>query len=213
MSVTLVDDLQPHAPSHALAEDSAVVQLLIELEGSGALTPTSLELPPDLDYDSYSALGRFFGELHKRTAWYIGDWLIFGEGSYGERFAQAASETGLSEHTLQNRIWVCRSIPPNRRRRELSFSTHTLVAALPAREQRQWLTLAADQGWTRAELQAQMKPPPEERESLPPEGVIDQAGLLEAATSLVRNAEVAGENVIIRREDYAQLVAALGLEV
>lgn len=215
-SVALVDDLQPDAQPHTLGEIRLALDLLLELEQAGALTATSLALPDDLDYDTYAAVGRFLGELHKRNAWYIGDFLIYGEGLYGERFAQAASETGLSEQTLLNRAYVCRHIPPNRRHPELSFSTHALVAALPAKEQRAWLEKAAKHGWTRAELAAQMKARRTDEKPLPPEVADDAAviveSLIEAARSLVRNAELAGENVIVRVEDYRRVIAALGEE-
>lgn len=217
MSVALVDDLAPDAAPHALAETAEPFALMLSLEQAGAATPTSLELPPDLDYDTYEAIGRLLGEWYKRNAWYIGDFLVYGEGIYGERFAQAAAETGLSEQTLLNRSYVCRHIPPSRRRPELSFSTHALVAPLGAREQRAWLARAAEHGWTRAELAARMKARrKDEQPQLLPEvgtgGEVNEALLLEAARSLVANAELAGENVIVRREDYARVRAALGEE-
>lgn len=210
-SVALVDDLQPEAAPHALAERPEVYELLLSLEKSGALTATSLELPADLDYDTYAALGAFLGELHRRNAWFIGDWLIYGEGIYGEKFAQAAAETGLSEQTLLNRAYVCRHIPPNRRQASLSFSTHALVASHGAREQRSWLEKAARHGWTRAELTSQMKARRKDEKPLPPE-VVDTDSLIEAVRSLVRNAELAGENVIVRIEDFTRVRAALGEE-
>jgi hypothetical protein len=103
----------------------------------------------------------------------------------------------------------------------LSFSSHALVAAMPAREQRQWLALAVDSGWTRAELDAQIKAArrgaraEEGAESEIPLGgpsTVSTGLLVDAVQSLLRNAQDAGENVICRREDVQRVRAALGDE-
>lgn len=215
MSVALVDDVAPVAPGIDLQLAAAVID---ELRRGDILSTTgvSLTLDPDTPYEKYEQLGAALGLINRSCSWWVGDWLLFGEGAYGERFAQAAEATGLAEQTLLHRITICRAIPHSRREPTLSFSTHALVAPLPAREQRHWLKLAANNGWTRAELSRQLKESRTEDSAdpggeLPPEAV-STGTLIDAARSLVRNAEVAGENVIVRVEDYRRVVAALGME-
>lgn len=215
-ALALVEEVNPEHPHLALAEAApGAVQLLIDLENGGALTPRVLNLPPEIEYDRYESLGAFLGEFKSRVNFYLGDWLIFGEGTFGERWAQAAEATGLSEQTLLRIMAVCRGVPPSRRRDDLSWSVHAAVYTLPAREQRTWLARAAEHGWGYAELRKAMQAA--RRDEAPPMFDGDHAEpnmerLLEVARQLVNNAEVAGENVIVRREDYAQLVAALGQE-
>lgn len=214
-SLAVRDDVTPVEPGIDLQTAALVIN---ELRAGGVLetTGTSLTLDRGLPYEKYEQLGAALGLINRSCAWWIGDWLLFGEGNYGERFAQAAEATGLAEQTLLNRITVCRAIAPGRRQPGLSFSTHALVAPLGAREQRRWLRRAVEEGWTRAELDKALKEAKadsgqEQLPGLPPE-VVSTDQVIEAARSLVHNAEQAGENVICRIEDFTRLRAALGEE-
>jgi len=217
--VALVEEVNPEVTFQGLDLRTAA-SVIDELRAGGVLdtTGTSLRLDPDLPYEKYEALGAALGLINRSCAWWIGDWLLFGEGAYRERFAQAIEATGLAEQTLLNRLWVCRSVPPSRREPSLSFSTHALVASMAGKDQKTWLKRAAQGGWTRAVLEDRLRhdqrEEPAERPQLPPGGV-DTPGLVEAVRSLVRNADVmldTSENVIVRREDFVLVKAALGEE-
>jgi hypothetical protein len=214
-ALALVEELNPeHTPQPLAVTGPGAMQLLLDLETSGALTPRVLSLPAEIEYDRYEGLGAFLGEVKSRINFYLGDWLIFGEGTFGERFGQAGIATGLSEQTLLRIMAVCRGVPPSRRRDGVSWSVHAAVYTLPAREQRTWLARAAEHAWGYAELRKAMQAA--RRDEAPPmfddahEANPDQ--VVEAARVLVANAEIAGENVIVRREHFARLRAALGEE-
>ena len=215
-ALALVEEVNPDHQPVALAETApGAVQLLIELETGGALTPRVLNLPPEIQYGAYESLGAFLGEFKSRVNFYLGDWLIFGEGTFGERWAQAAEATGLAEQTLLRIMAICRGVPPSRRRDDVSWSVHAAVYTLPAREQRTWLARAAEHAWGYAELKRAMQAA--RRDEAPPmfEGDVhdpDPGLLIQAVRALVAHAEVGGLNVIVRREDYARLLAALGEE-
>jgi hypothetical protein len=216
-ALALVEELNPDHEPLALSETApGAVQLLIELENGGALTPRVLNLPPEIAYDTYESLGAFLGEFKSRVNFYLGDWLIFGEGTFGERWSQAAEATGLAEQTLLRIMAVCRGVPPSRRRGDVSWSVHAAVYTLPAREQRTWLARAAEHRWGYAELRKAMQSA--RRDEAPPMFDGDDQHepnaelLIEAARSLVHNAEIAGENIIVRREDFVRVRAALGEE-
>lgn len=216
-ALALIEELNPEHEPHALAEAApGAMQLLLDLEASGALTPRALNLPGEIEWDRYEGLGAFLGEFKSRINFYLGDWLIFGEGTFGERFAQAGEATGLSEQTLLRTMAICRGIPPSRRHDRLSWSVHSCVASLPAREQRTWLSRAEERGWGYAELRKAMQAARhDERPQLlngDPGHEPDPAMLLEAAKALVSHAEIAGENVIVRIEDFRRMQAALGEE-
>lgn len=134
--------------------EPAALELLAALERSGAITPTSLHLEPETRYETWEALGTMLGRLNRTSSWLIGDWLVFGDLVYGERYAQAAEDTGLAPQTLMNLASIARRVPPERRREHLPFSTHAIVAPLSARDQERWLTRAEDEGWSRRELKA-----------------------------------------------------------
>lgn len=131
--------------------------LLAELERNGAITETSLRLPPGLPFDQYEALASMFGQLHRTSQWLIGDLINYGEkADYGEKYVQAAELTGLAPQTLANYSSVCNLIPRSRRRPGVNFSIHAEVASKEPEEQKKWLRLAEENGWTRAQLRNQL---------------------------------------------------------
>lgn len=134
------------------------LQLLAELERAGAITETSLSLPPGISYDKYEALVTMFGQLHRTSAWLLGDALNYGEKVYGETYTQAAIWTGLSEHTLANYASTCGRLPRSRRRKNLPFSIHAEVAWLTPEEQDDWLERASSSGWTRSIMREELAP-------------------------------------------------------
>ncbi len=105
-------------------------------------TATGLNLPGGLSYDEWAQVGHVLSRMERAVQWWVGDWLIYGEHSYGEKFAQAASETGLKPSTLNSYQWVAGRVDNVRRRTSLSFGHHEAVAALPPSEQERWLDVA-----------------------------------------------------------------------
>ncbi len=221
MSVpALADDLSRDVHPIPLAEALTSVELLIELERTGALTPTAMQLP-DVEWDVYESVGAFLGSINRRCAWYIGDWLLHGKAQFGERFAQAASITGLSEQTLLARMFVCENVPPSRRIEGVPFSCHAAVARLKPDEQERWLKACEKGGWSYAELKQRMKAArKDEHPAIPgtengPSGEPDMGMLLEVARAILRDAKRADDDpsvFLVPAEDMARLTAALGEE-
>lgn len=214
----LIEDRAPLAHDIELSAEQTAYELLISLEQTGAATKVSLALP-GVDWDTYVAVGNFMGEIGRRTAWYIGDWLVHGEDNFGEQFAQASAITGLSEQTLLSRMFVCKNIPPKRRMDGVSFSIHTLVARLEPEEQTKWLKLAKSKGLSYAEMKDRMKAL---RKDSKPQGQLDGTGehdpdpdlLIEVADAILRDAVPATDGVsfVISRELMARLRGAMGKE-
>lgn len=138
-------------------QDAAALSLLRELEKAGSATPTSLELPEGLSFDRYESLGRFLGEISRRSRWYIGDWILYGERTFEEKYAQAMEATGLSKESLRRYAWICQRITPSRRREGVPIGVHGIVASLPPREQRRWLALAEREQLSEPELRARLR--------------------------------------------------------
>jgi len=192
------------------------------------ITPTGLVIRADLTQDDYAALGRILGGLHdgaKSTwdalRWSIGDWLLFGEGKFGEEAAQIADAVGRSVHTMQNYTWVCSRVAPSRRRPELSWSHHEAVAGLEPRAQRRWLdkavaeTLGSDalRGLLRDERrQAEGDDQGSETDrAKEPPVVVDH--VLDIGRRIVARAQSAGDGrYVVEAELIHQLRAALGVE-
>jgi hypothetical protein len=210
-----VERFNPQVDHHQLSLDA--FDAFTTLATAGLITPTSLDLAdPEMAFESYEMLGAYLGRMNRSCSWWIGDWLVFGEGVYGEKFAQAVHATGLAEQTLLNRSSVCRNVARSMRRASLPFSVHAEVASLPAKEQKKWLDKAETHNWTRAELRAAMKatrvdtPPPDDLS----DDEIEKVTLIEVARAILRDAKLSDQAgfVLVPDEDITRLRAALGEE-
>jgi len=108
----------------------------------GTVTLTSWTPPGGLAYDEWVASGRLLGKINRALNWWIAAWVLYGEGHFGERFAQALDDTGLAPQTLQNVLTVARAFPESRRRETLTFAHHAELASLDADAQDRWLDQA-----------------------------------------------------------------------
>jgi len=129
-----------------------------EMPFPGTLTKTSLALETD-DYDKWSRIVLKLEEVGKAHMWWIGDALNYGERCFGEIWAQVVDDTGYSVNTVKAAMYVSSRVSPERRREELSFGHHQVVASLDPDAQTRWLTLAVNRGWSIADLRAAMRPP------------------------------------------------------
>jgi hypothetical protein len=102
-------------------------------------------------------LGRQIFVISDSSGWWLGDWLIYGQAEYPDRYKHAIVETSLDYQTLRNYAWVARRFAPNRRRERLSFQHHAEVASLSESEQDAWLARAEEHGWSRNELRRQIQ--------------------------------------------------------
>jgi hypothetical protein len=116
------------------------------------ITPVSLSLPKDLDYDSWAAIGPKLVGVKKFCTWAIADWLNWGEQRWGETYAQAVEATGLQPDYLSIIKYVGSRVDASRRREGLSFSHHRLVAKLDPANQEEFLLEAEKNNWTREGL-------------------------------------------------------------
>jgi hypothetical protein len=106
----------------------------IGLAGQVAAGRTELRLPADLTVSAWARIGSQITLLSNSSAWWLGDWLVYGRDNFPGRYKQAMTETSLDYQTLRNYAWVAGRFGAPRRRDGLSFQHHA-VAALPAAEQ------------------------------------------------------------------------------
>ena len=101
----------------------------------GTATQTGLALRLGLKFEQWAEIGEDLRRLEKAALWWIGDWLNYGERSYGETYAQALDATDYSQGALQNAKWVASKVETSRRREDLPWSVHYEVASLPPEQQ------------------------------------------------------------------------------
>lgn len=124
----------------------------------GARTdPSSLILPHRLPFEVWRQIGTEIFSATSSCAWWIGDWLTYGENCFGDRYKQAIAGTSLDYQTLRNYAWIARKFTRSRRRDNLSFGHHVEVAGLTESEQDKWLTRAEQFSWSRNELRRRIR--------------------------------------------------------
>lgn len=124
---------------------------------TGNMTSVGLQLPSNIDFDEWAKVGKTLGAMRTASPWAIGDWLVFGEHTYGEKFSQAADVTGMKPDSLQVYQWVASQIPMEIRRTDLTHAHHQAVARLEPEEIQKWLEKAAKQGWSVSELRSALR--------------------------------------------------------
>jgi hypothetical protein len=107
-------------------------------------------------FETWALTGARLCELTSASAWWLGDWLVYGERTFGKRYELALRSAPLSYQTLRNYAWVARRFPASRRRDTLSFQHHAEVAALPEADRDLWLHRAERMQWSRNELRRRL---------------------------------------------------------
>lgn len=122
------------------------------------ITNVGLSFPErPITFDYWQQAGARVARMANASAWYLGDWLAYGESQYANRYRSAVEAVGVSYQTLRNYAWVARRFPLSRRRDTLTFFHHMEVAKLSPREQDRWLDLAAERSWSVRKLRQQLR--------------------------------------------------------
>lgn len=134
-------------------------EVVLSFVGEQTKVHTSgMVFPQNLPERSWERIGASLRELTNSSAWWLADWLIFGETAYGwRRYREAVERTGLDYQTLRNYAWVARRFEHHRRRDSLSFAHHAEVTRMSAPEQDYWLRQAERLKWSRNELRRSVR--------------------------------------------------------
>ena len=115
--------------------------------GAFHLTAVGMSVKGEPSFEEWEKCGAFLQRIEGAVQWWLGDWLNYGESSYGEKYSQALEVTGIPLATLENYAYVAGNLQDSRRREDLSFSVHSEIVGLQtAKEQDRWLAKAADEG-------------------------------------------------------------------
>jgi hypothetical protein len=117
------------------------------LDGQG------LTFTRDLTLEQWSAVGRRLVKLHDATPWAIGDWLVYGRGTYGETYERAAELSGRSFESLSQYLRVAVAFPVRARVEGVSWSQHRESLRVPLGERGALLQRSKQGDWTKRQLQ------------------------------------------------------------
>jgi hypothetical protein len=138
-------------------EEERLLATLPDVVLPGKKTATSYEPPADLDYDEWRVYLFQLVTVDQFCKWAVGAMLNYGESHYGEKYAQAADETGYPPEYLSIIKYVENRVKPLTRVRELHWSHHRLVAKLKEEDQQDWLERARMHGWSVHDMEEQMR--------------------------------------------------------
>ena len=134
--------------------NGSVVHDVLEPGGilPGHITEHSLELPEDLTWEEWSAVGATLRRVNVAWRWWLGDFLLYGDRRFGEMASQIEDELGVDYQQAADCRWVASRIPVSRRRERLSWSHHREVAKLDADRADELLDQAEKELWPRSML-------------------------------------------------------------
>ena len=133
----------------------------------GEWSETGYTLPEDLPYEQWLEVGkslRSAGETEMQRLnsiyWAIGDWLAYGEHTYGEKWKDVDRLFGSwrSEGTLRQIMYIAKRFQNLDRPKFFPFWHLKPIAQLGSEKQRQEvLAQAADGGWTKRRIQTEVR--------------------------------------------------------
>lgn len=91
------------------------------------------------------------------SQWWIGDWVRYGNGRWGEKYKEASKITGYDVQSLRNMAYVAGRVEVSRRRYKLTWSHHAEVSSLDPSGQDRWLELAEAERMSVADLRIELR--------------------------------------------------------
>lgn len=113
-------------------------------------TETALVLPDGMTEAEWRAFGEKLGRAARASAWWIGDWINYGETKWGEKYDDAIAVTGLSYEHLKKCAAVARRFEKGDRSPNLPWTHHFRVYGLSNAEE--WLARAESEEWSVRDL-------------------------------------------------------------
>jgi hypothetical protein len=111
-----------------------------------------LTIETDLGFNEWRELGRQLIGTTDRALWSLGDWWNYGATKFAKDYHAALRELEAESRLVQIGARVARGFPTERRRGQLTFEIHAVVAGQDEADQERWLDEAERQGWNREQL-------------------------------------------------------------
>lgn len=136
--------------------------------GSFSLFPTALiaNKKPELDdfEKAYQVLLKYKGAI----AWWMGDLINLGKGTFGEKYSQIVDSTDHDIDTIRYWAYVASRVPIALRHPTIAFRTYQLLAKLEADEMKMLVQKILDEDLTSKDVSALTNPHDEKLPEPPP---------------------------------------------
>lgn len=110
-----------------------------------------LSIADGITINEWLEIGTELEKLGDSSAWWIGDWLAYGD-RYRRDYHDAMAQVDVRWSSARVYRWVSQRVHPDRRHTKLSWSHHQAVARLEPQEQIELLFDAHNGGWGHREL-------------------------------------------------------------
>lgn len=144
-------------PPQSLAPSGPVVQGGELVVGKFRITKIGLRIDGSVTPAEWLDFGTWVRGLSSALTWVIADWMAYGQRAHGTSIEDTAALIGKSVKTLYNWGYVSGNVDISRRRENLTFSHHALVAALSPDQQSWYLEQAEAHSWSVAQLKRQIE--------------------------------------------------------
>ncbi len=127
--------------------------------GCYEFTMTGLVVHGTPALSEHQGVGDFIERAEKASAWWAADWIAYGESrpDWKEVIEHLIDIGSYTEASVKQYRYIAQNVPPSRRLEGVSFSVHSEVAGLDAKDQRKWLEKAKDHGWTARETRNEIR--------------------------------------------------------
>lgn len=99
-------------------------------------------LHDNVSFEEWQNCGAWIKRTNGSVQFWLGDWINYGEKTYGEKYAQAIDVTEMEYQSLRDVAYVARNVDLSRRRDNLSFDHHREIASLEPELQEKLLDMA-----------------------------------------------------------------------
>lgn len=150
-------EFKDDAEFECLAEDTKPLDLSLPHNAQIALT--GLIISSEIERNQWEQIGAKLGKMSTGVQWALGDWIAFGERRFKlskSAVTKIAKKVGYTFDSLMNLASVSRKVDRSLRNERLSYSHHVAVAALEQKEQEQFLSKAAQEGWSIKQLREEI---------------------------------------------------------
>lgn len=140
-AMSLVEDRRRHMRPLSLADGMKP----LELEHF-TIGVAGLQVRGEPSFGEWQGIGELLTMMNHGIQFAIGDWLAYGEGTFGDKADQVIDSGRFSFQSCNNFRWVSKQVPLENRGfigKPLHWTHYQAVAALPAAEQIPWLEKAA----------------------------------------------------------------------
>jgi hypothetical protein len=126
------------------------------LDGNFRFMPRGLKITGDPTFADWMACGHSLKKIKQGLHFAIGDWLIYGQNKWPNRYDQGMAIFGFAYSTLATDKWIAEKIPISRRR-EVPFGYHRAVGGLEPAQQDEILDKAEKEKWDRETIRGEVR--------------------------------------------------------